>query len=415
MYSLSDKERRELYSDIPEEVLTIEPIEKAYHVLSRISAGIGLVAAVGIIVETYVDHNAGGSTTNYATITRILFLLAMCLAIINAMLMIGATAADKLMQPAEWGAMGTMATCNAQGVICTFASMATFALDVFLSIAYVLIIRYNWSPSRLRRLETYMHATVWPIALTLAVPPLFLELYNPGLGFCYPHAAPLNCIEDECIRGQQLTGFIFGSLMMLVLAADVLLSIACMISIYLHAKRLEARNDLYASGSTQFSAGDTAGSLRNLGPSSQRRSTRVAWQGFFISGSVVVSKVPITIILWVTYGVGHTELLDIFAMVAANMYGVLLFLLFARHRKQMRTAYGRVLRRILCSCRSCRVTGAVRFCCCLDNPALPSDPEEQPAESVNNPELPDIKADDTDASDDPDPTLLLSDLEEHSA
>jgi hypothetical protein len=320
MHSLSDKERWEQYwaqPDIPEEILTVEPIEKVYHVLSRISAGIGLVAAVGIMVEkTYADHNAGASTTNSATITRILFLLAMCLVIINAMLMIGATAADILVQPAAWGAKGTTATCNAQGAICTFGSMASFALDFSLSIAYVLILRYNWPPSRLRRLETYMHATVWSIALAIAVPPLFLELYNPVLGLCYPYAAPLGCIEDECIRGQPLTEFIFGSLMTLVLAADVLVSIACMLSIYLHAKRLEARNERYASGSMQISVGDAAASsLRNLGPSSQVRSTRVAWQGFLISGSVVVSKVLMAIILWVTYGDGHsTTLLDILAL-----------------------------------------------------------------------------------------------------
>jgi hypothetical protein len=112
-----------------------------------------------------------------------------------------------------------------------------------------------------------------------------------------------------------------------------------------------------------------------------------------------------------------------FGVVAANLYGLLLFLLFARQRKEMRTGYGRLLRHILCYCRA---TGAVRFCCwSVNNPELadikPEDadtsndpdpallqsiPEEQSAESVNNPELPDIKPDDADASKDPDPALL---------
>jgi hypothetical protein len=79
------------------------------------------------------------------------------------------------------------------------------------------------------------------------------------------------------------------------------------------------------------------------------------------------------------------------------MTRLLLFLLFAGQRKEMRTGYGRLLQRILCCCFSCRGPGAVRFCCCLV-------PEEQCSEYVNNPELPD-----------PDPGLLQSEPEEQSA
>lgn len=95
-----------------------------------------------------------------------------------------------------FGAVGTTATCTAQGFFLQFAIMAPL-YNAALSLYYLLMIRYNWTEERLRKLRLPVHGTILLFGLGTSIAGLFLTLYNPATLWCWQNQYPVGCIESS--------------------------------------------------------------------------------------------------------------------------------------------------------------------------------------------------------------------------
>lgn len=109
-----------------------------------------------------------------------------------------------------FGATGSQATCSAQGFFVQ-VGMAAPLYSGFLSLYYLLVVRYNWNEysRKMKLLESSFHVLVWLLALGTSFAGLGLGLMNSANVWCWIAPLPLDCIssvkaEDgngTCIRG----------------------------------------------------------------------------------------------------------------------------------------------------------------------------------------------------------------------
>jgi hypothetical protein len=136
--------------------------------------------------------------------------------------------------------LGNIHTCNAQGFFFTFGVLVMFVYNGALCVYYACAIALRMKEERIRkRVEPFLHALPIAIGLGVAVPSLFLELYNPSQHdpWCTSYPYPSNCTsgfgqaepETECIRGvdSQKSATVFlmtgiGTLFVVILVSLVL-------------------------------------------------------------------------------------------------------------------------------------------------------------------------------------------------
>lgn len=103
-------------------------------------------------------------------------------------------------------AIGTTATCRAQGFFIHVFVTAVLYYNTGLMIYFVVTIRYGWTESFVaKRLEPVIHAWALLVPTAQAIVGLFLDIFNPiGFGnFCHISPYPLLCgIFDACTAGR---------------------------------------------------------------------------------------------------------------------------------------------------------------------------------------------------------------------
>jgi len=103
--------------------------------------------------------------------------------------------------------LGNTYTCNAQGFFASFGPAIMFSYNATLCIFYTCSIAFNMREQKIRRyVEPIIHGLPVLVGLSYAVPPLFLEMYNPGItsyAWCAPLPYPDECVyqDVQCVRG----------------------------------------------------------------------------------------------------------------------------------------------------------------------------------------------------------------------
>eukprot|EP00512_Aurantiochytrium_limacinum_P001342 CAMPEP_0171491810 /NCGR_PEP_ID=MMETSP0958-20121227/4062_1 /TAXON_ID=87120 /ORGANISM="Aurantiochytrium limacinum, Strain ATCCMYA-1381" /LENGTH=706 /DNA_ID=CAMNT_0012025261 /DNA_START=521 /DNA_END=2641 /DNA_ORIENTATION=+ len=151
-----------------------------------------------------------------------------------------------------YAAMGTPTTCTVQGFFLQF-NLAVPFYYTFLSINYVLTIRYEWREGHLRSIEPYMHAVAILFPLATAIAAIPLDQYNAAGQWCWIARYPLDCTSTayattatpaSCERGDNAAiyqwAFFYAPLWALMISALV-----CMTLVYLHVWRQEKRVSRY--------------------------------------------------------------------------------------------------------------------------------------------------------------------------
>lgn len=109
-----------------------------------------------------------------------------------------------------WGAIGNIQTCEFQGFLVQLG-LATCLYNAFLSVYYVLLVRFNFKKEskQMLCLEQVAHTAALVLALGTAIASLVLNLYNDANLWCWIAPHPLDCensitAEDgvgTCVRG----------------------------------------------------------------------------------------------------------------------------------------------------------------------------------------------------------------------
>ena len=103
-----------------------------------------------------------------------------------------------------WGNIGNQTTCNIQGYFIQSSVLSVSICTSFLCIYFMLLIRYNWSERRLRKMELMMRGAICLVFICSTIP-LLTEAYNPTLFACWIQSYPIDCDtsdEYECLRGE---------------------------------------------------------------------------------------------------------------------------------------------------------------------------------------------------------------------
>ena len=204
-------------------------------VVTRIAGCVGLLSALAVICETY-DSRAAKD--------RILFWLQAGSLTIPIVSLLGPWPAPRNTQ-GLWGARGTQTTCTLQGLAFHLGATPLAVWDVFLSISFVLTIKYNWSEEQLRKAIRIAHYFVWPISVFRAGILLFYDLYNPSVMgiYCAVALAPPDCMEtgQPCQRGSERHMVSNTYISTFCFVVVIIVSTCCMTMITLHIRRVEHR------------------------------------------------------------------------------------------------------------------------------------------------------------------------------
>lgn len=180
--------------------------------------------------------------------------------------------------PGIYGAVGTQASCEAQGFFSQF-SIAVVMYNASLSVYYFVKIRKHWSDTFIkRRVEPFLHLWAWLFGLATSTAALVLDLYNNDSWECWIAPNPPTCQESwkhdgesTCVRGDNASlfrwVFYYAPLWTAITVVTVL-----MILVYRAVRSAERGVERYADGSCSNS-------------NSRKYSKRVATQGYWYCGA----------------------------------------------------------------------------------------------------------------------------------
>jgi hypothetical protein len=106
--------------------------------------------------------------------------------------------------------LGNEYTCDAQGFFAFFGMGCMFNYNAMLCVYYACAIAFVMRESNIKKyVEPFLHGLPILLGLSFSVPPLFFDMYNPGISayaWCGPVAYPDECVVYEgveCIRGNR--------------------------------------------------------------------------------------------------------------------------------------------------------------------------------------------------------------------
>jgi len=196
--------------------------------------------------------------------------------------------------PDIWYPMGNETTCKVQGFFVQMCAMITPFLNAALAFYYLLVIRYGWKEEEVRKIEIWIFAIPFTLALGTASLALAFNLYEP---------ASLWCWIARSLALQWL--FLYGPVWFIIIFVTI-----TMILVYQHVRVIEKRaskwnSNKYIARNNQngrrVSFHETPQDQRKRSSSSRRRSSiskskskRVAAQGFLYFLSFILTWLPMT-------------------------------------------------------------------------------------------------------------------------
>eukprot|EP00557_Chaetoceros_sp_GSL56_P005372 CAMPEP_0176488746 /NCGR_PEP_ID=MMETSP0200_2-20121128/6887_1 /TAXON_ID=947934 /ORGANISM="Chaetoceros sp., Strain GSL56" /LENGTH=458 /DNA_ID=CAMNT_0017885777 /DNA_START=1 /DNA_END=1377 /DNA_ORIENTATION=+ len=136
--------------------------------------------------------------------------------------------------------LGNAYTCNAQGFFATFGIACMFNYNAMLCVYYACAIAFTMREKKIKKyVEPILHGLPIIAGLTCAVPPLFHQMYNPGISayaWCGPLPYPDECTfypGVECIRGNAKMKKILQYLMSTnIISAFVFISVSLLLVVF---------------------------------------------------------------------------------------------------------------------------------------------------------------------------------------
>ena len=294
---------------------------------------------------------------------------------------------------------GNQQTCTAQGFILEIGGAASAYFYAFISICYLLVVKYNWKEPRLQILEKWGTVGLWLLASCGALVPIFLDMYNFSWYVCWIQAHPLGCSESwqvghkesTCTRGDN--AFLYSIIVQVIPRWVCFFTcVVMMILIFCATRKLErsvsrygpnsldlddleeVQDDHYLSSPSSTHQGlerSNRSQHQHQQPQTQtqrrpvpvtinrKRSKAVAVQGMLYCFVILLSFSAdlISYMLSTAAGVWN-ETFDTIAYFLTPLAGFLYFMIFSRTRT-MNTPEGRLLRKLICFpahlriCRPC--------------------------------------------------------------
>lgn len=142
-----------------------------------------------------------------------------------------------------WGNVGNRGTCQAQGFMVQFWGFCSAYYTAMLTFHFLLYIKYQWKEADFRKIEPYLHVAIWSCAFISAAIPVFKDLYNPEMMFCYIQSYPYGChFADgfECINGDNLSIYLWSLFFIPVMICFIIITTSLSILV-LHTWKQEKR------------------------------------------------------------------------------------------------------------------------------------------------------------------------------
>jgi hypothetical protein len=146
------------------------------------------------------------------------------------------------------GAVGNQLTCDLQGFVGYVTGGGSAFYNVSLALCYLLMVRYEYSDERLRKLEPYFLYLPPILWLMPAITGLPLGIYNFNENnTCFIAASPIDCDTPEspieCERGELFMYWIYVNTITIGVSACVI--ITCMVKMYTAVLQRERSGDRF--------------------------------------------------------------------------------------------------------------------------------------------------------------------------
>lgn len=207
-------------------------------------------------------------------------------------------------------AAGNMATCEAQGFFVVMSRVYFAIAYTELAALYWLIVHRGWSKEATKKMRIRLAFLLPPpiIALGIAIPPLFFEMYNVGIYNCSVNPYPYDCddIQDkECTRGRYATQYQVGLFASSLTCNVAIIIFMCMLVHVVYSQ--ERKGDRYLF----------------KGQEKNRAQTRkTAWQG--VRYALVFTADHFSLYLFVGFAISPTPLTESGGYLAVAFLTVLL-------------------------------------------------------------------------------------------
>ena len=180
-------------------------LHQASSIVPIFTGGLSVFGAFVILRELVVDHQ----TKRGNSISRMLMSLSVANMMFSSGIMMS-TFASPAGLDYIWGNVGNTQTCELQGFLLILGHIASPMFTTALAYFYVLLIRYGYPDQALQKIEVLVHTVLWIIALTIAVAPLYLDMYNNKFETCWIAESPGGCSINsnvKCERGNGASNY----------------------------------------------------------------------------------------------------------------------------------------------------------------------------------------------------------------
>lgn len=107
-------------------------------------------------------------------------------------------------------ARGNQATCSTLGAVLLFAVVSKAFSSCYISIYFMLTVRYNWRDEKIRAYEGFAYLVAFIVPFSYCVVGFVNDFFNPNAArFCAAARYPIGCKGDECIRGELARKYFF--------------------------------------------------------------------------------------------------------------------------------------------------------------------------------------------------------------
>ena len=140
--------------------------------------------------------------------------------------------------------------CCCKGFMFQVGLLGSIMYTSSLSLHFLLIIRYKWLPSQVKKIDPFIHSLCILIPLGTAVVGWIKKFYNPTTFACYVQGYPTSCLlpgEPKCIRGEGVKLGLFFMLILPILLSFIFITTA-MIMIYFNVYHQDQRMSRYQHG-----------------------------------------------------------------------------------------------------------------------------------------------------------------------
>ena len=150
-------------------------------VCQRVSSALSIIGSLIIIYQILSNYEQKLKLMHH----RIILSMSCCDLIGSIALFVGRWAAPKNVNE-EWlrNNVGSQFTCDLQGFILSFGFSSVSVCMTFLSIYYMLSVRYNWREERLKKIE-WAFRLLLILCVVISVIPIVNQAYNPYPTFCW--------------------------------------------------------------------------------------------------------------------------------------------------------------------------------------------------------------------------------------